>query len=373
MSILAKVTTKVLVSPSKYVQGPGAVAEIGNHVKLIGKRAFIMGGPTAMRITEDAIRKSLEKEGVEIAAADRNVKECTHEAIKRLSEAGKRSNADVIIGVGGGKAVDTAKAVAFTMGVPSVMVPTQCATNAEPSALSVVYTEKHEFVEYMVHPKNPDLIIIDTDILAKSPPEMLVRGMGDALACKFEGEACRRSSSPNFHGGLATLAGLAFTEVCFENLMTYGFQAKQAMENGVVTPALEKIIESVKLLSGLGWECTGLAAAHAVHNGLTICPGIKGEHGEIVAFGTITQLVLEGRPPEEINKIIEWCHRVGLPTTLKDLNVKKEDVMKAAEKACDPHDTMGNMPFLVTPKMVHDAILAADAMGRAYKSGLKSQ
>ncbi|HID17712.1 TPA: glycerol dehydrogenase [Candidatus Bathyarchaeota archaeon] len=368
---MAKVLTRIFATPSKYVQGLGAINELGKHVKDLGKRAFVMGGPTALSLTEESMRKSLKESGVEVVGVDRTVKECTHEAINRLSKESKDKGAEVIIGAGGGKAVDTAKAVAWRAGeLPVVMVPTQCATNADASALSVVYTEKHEFVEYLVYPKHPELVLVDTNIVGRCPAKFLVRGMGDALACKFEAEACRASSSPSFLGGLSTDAGLALTQLCFENLMKFGLLAKRSMEMGAVTPAVEKIIESIKLLSGVGWEVTGLAAAHAIHNGLTILPGLHAEHGEIVAFGTIAQLVLESKTLEEINPIVDWCVKVGLPTTLAELglsDVKKEDLLKAAEKACDPNDTMGNMPFPVTPEMVRDAIIVADRIGKERK------
>jgi len=368
---MVNVLTKIFATPSKYVQGLGAINEVGKHVKDLGKKALVMGGSTALSLTENPINRSFAENGVEIVGMNRAVKECTHETINSLSQEGKSKGANVIVGVGGGKAVDTAKAVAWKIGLPIALVPTQCATNADASALSVVYTEKHQFVEYLVYAKHPELVLVDTNIVGRCPAKYLVRGMGDALACKFEAEACKASSSPSFLGGLATDAGLALTQVCFENLMKQGLLAKKAMEMGAVTPAVEKIIESIKLLSGVGWEANGLAAAHAIHNGLTIVPGLHAEHGEIVAFGTLAQFVLECRSPDEIYPIVDWCNKVGLPTSLSQLgleNVDKESLMKAAEKACDPKDTMGNMPFQVTPEMVRDAILVADSIGKERKA-----
>jgi glycerol dehydrogenase len=365
-----KLLTKIFASPSKYVQGLGAVNEIGKHIKDLGKKALIMGGPTSISLVENAVNRSFAENNVSVVGVDRAVKECTHEAINRIAQEGKTRGADVIIGVGGGKAVDTAKAVAFKIGLPIALVPTQCATNADASALSVVYTEKHEFVEYLVYPKHPELVLVDTDIVGRCPAKYVVYGMGDALACKFEAEACKASNSPSFLGGLTTDAGLALTRVCFDNLMKYGLLAKQSMEMGAVTPAVEKIIESIKLLSGVGWEGAGLAAAHAIHNGMTIIPGLHAEHGQLVAFGLQSQMVLECRTPGEIYPIVDWCEKMGLPTTLAQLgiqNVDKETLLRAGEKACDPKDTMGNMPFSVTPEMVRDAILLADSIGKSGK------
>jgi len=361
---------KVLVSPNRYVQGRGAINEIGVHVKNIGKNAVILGGTTALKIAGQAIEDSLKKNGVEVSHKEPGVKECTHPTIDKLVGIVKEYKADVVIGVGGGKAADTAKAVAAKADVSVVTVPTQCATNADASGLSVVYTEKHEFVEYLFHPRNPDLVVVDSAILAKAPPQFITWGMGDALACMFEADACAaQPNARNIPGGRTTAAAVTLTHLCFDNLMTYGLQAAKDAQNGLLTPAVDKIIESVKLLSCIGFESSGLAAAHATHNGLTIIPGLKVEHGQLVAFCTITQLILEGRPSEEIENIMAWVHAVGLPITLEQLgigNATEDQLMEAAKKACDPHDTMGNMPLNITPEMVKDAILATDAWGREY-------
>ena len=96
-------------------------------------------------------------------------------------------------------------------------------------------------------------------------------------------------------------------------------------------------------------------------------------HGEKVAFGTLVQLVLENAPMEEISDVVYLCQQVGLPTTLADLDVneiKPEEIMAVAKLVCDPSDTVGNMPFDVTPEDVYAAILAADELGRYLKGRL---
>lgn len=158
--------------------------------------------------------------------------------------------------------------------------------------------------------------------------------------------------------------------LCFNTLMDEGVKAKIALEAGVCTPAVEKVIEANTLLSGIGFESAGLAGAHAIHNGFTVleeCHHMY--HGEKVAFGTITQLVLENIPQEDLEEIILWCIEVGLPVTLAELGAGKvtdEQLMEVATTACAENDTLHNMPFEVTPETVFAAIKAADAYGRYY-------
>lgn len=361
---------KVLISPNRFVIGAGAIDQIGSHVKRIGDRAILLGGKTALSLTKTRIEKSLKENNVKIVGEDATIKMCTHKTIDRLVELGKEVKANAVIGVGGGVSADTCKAVAHRLGARIITVPTIATSNADCSALSVVYTEEHAFEEYLLFPKNPDVVIVDSKIIAQGPPGSLAKGMGDALACKFEAEACRASESETLAGGLATTAGLAFTNLCFENLMKFGLSAKLAADKGLLTPAVETIIESIKLLSGVGFESTGLAAAHATHNGLTSIPDVykNNDHGEIVAFCTITQTILENRDMKETMNLIDWCAQVGLPITLSDLaDISESELQKAAVKACDPADTMHCMPFTVTPEMVMDALLTADTIGNRYK------
>ena len=177
--------------------------------------------------------------------------------------------------------------------------------------------------------------MMDTEIIAKSPVRLTVAGMGDALATYFEARACQRSEATSCAGGNTTGAAMALAELCFDTLMEEGVKAKIALEAGVCTPAVEKIIEANTLLSGIGFESAGLAGAHAIHNGLTVleeCHHMY--HGEKVAFGTLAQLVLENVPHEELEEIIMWCIEVGLPVTLEELgagNKKPEILSKLAQ------------------------------------------
>ena len=296
--------------------------------------------------------------------------ECSKGEVDRLVALARDNGCDIIVGVGGGKILDTAKAVAYYLESPVIICPTIASTDAPCSALSVLYTDDGQFDKYLFLKANPNIVLMDTTVIAASPVRLTVSGMGDALATYFEAQATHDADGGTCAGGKGGMAGLALAKLCYETLMADGVKAKVALEKGALTPAVEHIIEANTLLSGIGFESSGLAAAHAIHNGLTLLPECHGMyHGEKVAFGTIVQLVLEDAPTEKLEEVLGFCIELGLPVTMKELGVAevtREQAMVVAEAACAPDDTMCNMPFEVTPEMVANAILGADALGHYY-------
>ena len=162
---------------------------------------------------------------------------------------------------------------------------------------------------------------------------------------------------------------------CYSTLMRYGRLAKLACEQHQVTPALEHVIEANTLLSGLGFESGGLAAAHAIHNGLTVLPAThKYWHGEKVAFCTLVQLVLENTPKDTLKSYYEFLEALELPTTLSDLGMKEVDeeaLMHVCLEAVKEGSTTLNMPFEVTSKNLLKAIIKADQYGQKWKTSGK--
>ncbi len=357
---------KIIISPGKYIQGNGELNRIKSHVSHLGESFYIIISKSGLERFGETIKASF--------GSDANLHfiefngECSKVEINRLRDELKEKNADVVIGIGGGKIHDTAKAVAYYEKVPVVIVPTIASTDAPCSALSVLYTEDGAFDEYLMLPKNPDVVLIDIEAVSNAPVRLIVAGMGDALATKFEARACLRSGSSTMAGGLPTDAAIALANLCYDTLLSEGLKAKLAVENKVVTKSVEKIIEANTLLSGIGFESGGLGAAHAIHNGLTVIEEAHDlYHGEKVAFGVLVQLVLEHSPIEELREVINFCKEVGLPTTLAGLNIKKvsnEKLMEVANLSCAEGETIHNMPFKVTAKDVYAAILTADALGR---------
>ncbi len=367
--------SRILIAPSRYVQGEGAISEIGVNAARLGTKALFTAGKRAMSVCGQAIESSLAEKGVSCRKELFNG-ECSTNEINRLVEIAQKEGCDVVIASGGGKVIDTGKAVAHYMKIPVVVIPTIAATDAPCSALSVVYTDDGVFERYLVLPKNPDCVLVDTGIVAKAPAEYLVSGMGDALATYWEADTCFKSCKPNvLTGGCPPFRSAhSLARLCYETLLEYGVQAKLAVEKNMVTPAVEAIVEANTLLSGLGFESGGLAGAHSVHNGFTVLEASHHKlHGQKVAFGTLTQLIMEGRSSDEIEEVLDFCISVGLPVCLDDLGIHNptpEEIRKVAEATTAPGETIHATWFEVTASKVEAAIWTADALAKDYRKGL---
>ena len=368
--------SRMLLSPGRYVQGAGAIKEIGQHAERIGTCALVIGGKTALSLCGGDIQASLAEKG--LACHQELFQGISSQGeIRRLTGIAVANRVDIIIALGGGASIDAGKAVAHEMNVPVIVVPTVVSTDAPCSALSVVYTEEGAFERYLFLRKNPDCILVDTTLVAGSPARFLVAGMGDALATFWESDTCFRSGRPNplTGGGLPTLATRALARLCYETLLESGLQAKLAVERNVVTPAVEAIVEANTLLSGLSSENGGHAAAHSIHNGLTVLKSAgQALHGEKVAFSVLAQLVLEGRPASAIREVQDFCFSVGLPLCLADLGIidpGTEEIRQVATAAVAEGETIHATWFPVAAGMVEAAVWTADALGIRYKKELR--
>ncbi|MBZ9622050.1 glycerol dehydrogenase [Clostridium sp. FP2] len=356
---------KMLISPSKYIQGQGELCNLGDYVTAYGKKVLFVAHKDDQARVQKQLDKTLEKGDFELVYGEFKG-ECTINEIERLRKLAVENECDVFVGLGGGKAIDTAKSVAHYQHKAVIVIPTIAATDAPCSSSSVIYTENGEFQEYM-YLNSPNVILVDTEIIAKAPTRFLVSGMGDALSTYFEARSCLRSFATVNSGGKSTKAAFAMAKLCYETLLEDSVKAKAACDANVVTKALENIIETNILLSGIGFESGGLAAAHAIHDGLTVLEEThKYYHGEKVAFGTIVHLVLENAPKQEIDTVLAYCKSMGLPTCLKDLGVNEINearLMEVAKLSCADGESMYNMPFKVTAQDVYAAILTANILG----------
>ncbi len=366
----------VFSSPARYTQGLNATQKLGEELALLGLEgpALIVAGGSALAQLFDTWNQTLGE-----AKCSYNVHrfggECSLAEILRIRRAAEALAARVIIGAGGGKVLDAARATAAELSLPFVSCPTLASTDAPCSAVSVVYTESGAVEEVRILPHNPVLVLVDTQVIAKAPPRLLASGMGDALATWFEARACAKSGASNLRGGSSTRSALALAELCYRTLLEDGLEAMEAARAQEVTPAFERIVEANTLLSGLGFESSGLAAAHSIHNGLTVAPHTRSfYHGEKVAFGTLAQLALEESPMTEIEEVLSFCSQIGLPVTLAQIGLPElspDMLEEIAQRATQKGESIHNEPFEATSSRVAEAILTADRLGRSWLEGRK--
>lgn len=359
---------KIMKAPGKYIQAANELDNLGKHVKNMGTKFLVIISKRNYGEIGSRIQSSLEENGY-TCDFEMFGGECSLEEIDRLAAAGREKACDSVIAVGGGKAIDTGKAVAVRMDTTVIVVPTIASNDAPCSGLSVCYNDQGVVCKVIYGKRNPDVVLVDTEIIAKSPVRLFVSGMGDALSTYFEARACQASGARNYCRGTAPNTAIAMAKLCFDLLMKSGVEAYEAVQKGEVTSAVEDIAEADILLSGVGFESGGLAAAHAINDGFAQIPQAHGAlHGEKVAFGTLCQLILEKAPAEEFDQVFQFCKAVGLPTKLADLGiteVKEEEIKAAAAAACVKTQSTKNLPFPVSEEDVAAAIYKADEIGRA--------
>lgn len=359
-------------SPERYIQGAGEFNNLKFYTDKFGKNVAVFIDGFLFPVYKEKLEKMYEQEAYKITVIPFEG-EVTENLINQRAKELETGRIDTVVGIGGGKTIDVAKAVGTKLSVPFIVVPTIAATDAPTSSLSVIYREDGSHAGEFFYDHSPSILIVDSDIIAHAPTRFLVSGMGDALATLIEAESTRKSNTPNlvYHtsGGFRqTLAGQAIAKACYDSLLKYGILAKIACDQNVVTDALENIIETNILLSGLGFENNATSAAHSINDGLTAMENsFKTMHGEKVAFGCIVQLIAECVEEEYLKEVLSFCMNVGLPVCLEDLFVENSDenIMKIAEASM--HSNWGNMPFEVNVDFVFASIKTADAYGKKFK------
>jgi glycerol dehydrogenase len=364
----------VFIAPRRYVQGRGVLREAGALLKPLGKKPLLLWDARVKAAIGPALLGGLKVAGLVAAEAEFGGQSTKAEAA-RVAAIARAQEADIVVGIGGGKALDTAKAAAFQAGVKIVTVPTIASTDSPTSSYTVWYGEGGDCLGFESWGVNPDLVIVDSAVIAAAPVRSFVAGMGDALSTWIEANACRKARKGNLAGGggQATLLAMTAARLCYDTVLTHGREAVRALECHAVTPAVEKVIEANVLLSGLGFENGGVATAHMVANCLPSLPECQGlMHGEEVAFGIAVQMCLdESFDVAEMHRVIDFEIAVGLPVSFADIGLEsptRERLRNIAEICGSPGSLCENHPFRLTSEDVMDAMFAADALGRTRKA-----
>ena len=359
---------RVFIAPLRYVQGQGVLGSIGRYLSIMPvKRVALLMSERGQRNEGATLTQSLHAAGIESVARSFQG-ECSLEEMTAQAESLASERIDCVIAAGGGKCIDTGKAVAFRLATPVVIVPTLASNDAPCSALSVLYTPEGVSSGVEFYPQSPAFVVVDTAIVAAAPERYLVAGMGDAMATWYEARACLLNpAGMTTVGARPTLASCAIGEVCAQTLFRDGPAAAAAVAANTVNDALETVVEANTLLSGLGFESGGLAAAHGVAQSYTAIPKVHANylHGEMVAMGTLAQLMLESRP-DEAARVAEFFATVGLPIHLGQLSLDAGDgdALDVVGAGTMAFPFIGNMTQPMTPAIVRSAVLDADRLGR---------
>lgn len=341
-----------------YSIGENAYGEVSQVCKRYGKRILLIGGKKGLDAGEKRLRENLLESGMEIADTVIFGGDCTFQAIHRWAEYAKEMGADLIFGMGGGKALDTAKGAAYEAGLPVFTFPTIAATCAATTALSVVYKEDGNFDCFYFYDRPANHCFIDLSVIAQAPSCYLQAGMGDTIGKYFECHFSSRGDRLTHSSAL----GREISNMCYEPLVEYGEQALKDCREHLVSEALEQAvlanIVSTGLVSLLVLDEYNCAIAHSVYYGLVLLPGFEEEylHGNVVAYGVLVQLAVDGKT-EEAGQVKRFLRRLEIPTTLREMQVPLEkEYLKAVLKETVEGPDMEHIPYPVTEEMIFHAM-----------------
>lgn len=348
-------STRAFGSPSRYVQGAGAIRWLGPAIAGLGNRALVVSDATVWSLLSKEIEKTLNAQNIEVVFL-----EFSGDLLERTAHqiaAQVRPEADdVVLALGGGRAIDTGKALSELLNRPIVTVPTAASTDAPTSKNFVIYDEHHRLKEVRHLPRNPNFVIVDTEIVVKAPRALFAAGIGDALAKYHEAKACASANGRNMFQSSPTRTALAIAAECYGTLLSLGPAAFDALKGSKPTREFEDVVEATILMAGLGFENGGLSVAHALTRGLSqVEEAALSPHGYQVAYGLLVQLALENEVPEP--RLVELMAHVGLPDSLREIlgrNATPSDFATVADGSINVAH-MQNFPKKITT----DALIGA--------------
>lgn len=352
-------------APSRYMQGPGLINRLHKFAANFGKTALLIIDPYFYDDFSVRVPAQFEENGMKAYtvkfpgyAGHKELQELI-DFVKTLPEI-----PETFIGMGGGQAMDLNKAVAAHYRKNWISFATALTTDA-PTFMHTIINNPGGQNELMFHYKNPDYVVVDTEITIKSPAWMLTSGIGDALATYIEAEASAANNNV-CNSGLEdykpSMLGMAAAKLCYDILLKDGVAAMRAAKQQLRTPAYENVVEAATLLSGVGCENTGVSISHGLQAGFGVLPK-HFLHGTGVGYCVLVQLVVQN--DERFPQIFQFCKDVGIPVCTADLEIPAEERDMYIEKLVDSvygkRWNVTNVPFHFEKSTLVDAIKYLDA------------
>jgi glycerol dehydrogenase len=291
--------------------------------------------------------------------------EVTYAAVEDLIAACVEHRPTVVVGLGGGKVLDSAKALSQRLAVPVMTVPTIASNDSPTSSAIAMYDENHFLVQVDMMQANPVAVLVDTELIATAPVHFLRSGIGDAIAKVYEAEGCASGTGLTPLGTRPLIIARPIAQVCHDTLRADAVQALADCGTRSVSPAIERVVEAVVLMSGLAFENGGLSLAHSLTRGLMRVEGSRDLlHGYHVAWGALVQVEAEGRPRDEVVDLAKFLYSVGLPVSSADLRLvspwKEQHAIIARHTMSAPH--LANLRVAVDENVIIGAIERVDGM-----------
>lgn len=343
---------------ASYSIGTDIYKEVESVCSIYGGKIFLLGGETALQKGEGVLRDAIQATTLEIVETAVYGKECTVSNIEKWTEHASHLKVDMIFGMGGGKALDTAKAVAHALNLPIFTFPTIASTCAATTALSVIYNEEGKFDRFEFFKRPAHHSFIELGLIAEAPVKYLRAGMGDTIGKYFE---CHLASR-NDHLEHRSLLGRTISNNCYFPVIEHGVKAYEDCMQHQVSYDLEQVvlanIVTTGMVSVLVVDDYNCAIAHSVCYGLGILEGFEEKylHGDVVAYGVLVQLVID-KKWVELKAVKAFMQHLKMPTTLKEMEVVLDQVAleNVLEEIINGPDML-HLPYQVTKEMVYEAM-----------------
>ena len=312
-------------TPETYINEAGSIFLTGEHIAKIGKNPLIIAGEKARKAVGEGFFASLEKNGVQTKNVGIFSGYPSQSQFDFYAQKAKTADSDFVIGIGGGRVLDTAKATADILGLPVVAVPTVAATCAAWAAISIQYDDEGGFVQVRKNKNSARLVIADPKVIFTAPERYLFSGVVDTFAKFYE----IRPTTEFFPEDVPSQIALKASKIAFENLERDTFKAIYDSKNGVFGEAAKNVIDAIVYLAGFAGSFSGehghYSFAHPFYHTSTRLhhTNIK-LHGEKVAFGIVTQLILEGKTDKEVLEAIKIFSRYENAHLLEDFALTSE-------------------------------------------------